>query len=70
MSHTEVDEKLSSLENRYSDSINRALARNDHIRAARLGLSYDVKARRLEALRSTDLSPLRRVVLTTLAKIA
>ena len=70
MSHTEVDEKLSSLEYRYSDSINRALAKNDHATAARLGSIYDVKTRRLEALRDFELNPLRRVVLTTLAKIA
>lgn len=70
MSHADVDEKLSSLKYRYSDSINRALAKNDHATAARLGSSFEVKSRRLETLRDADLNPLRRVVLTTLAKIA
>jgi hypothetical protein len=65
-----MDEKLSSLQYRYSESIDRALAKNDHAAAARLGSSYDAKTRRLEALRDADLTPLRRVVLTTLAKIA
>lgn len=70
MSHAEVDEKLSSLDHRYSDSINRALAKNDHAAAARLSSSYDAKTRRLEALRDSDLGHVRRAVLTTLAKIA
>ena len=70
MSHTDVDEKLSSLKNRYNDSINRALAKHDHAQAARLGSSYDTKMRRLKTLRDSDLDPLRRLVLTTLTKIA
>lgn len=70
MSHSAMDEKLSSLQYRYSESIDRALARNDHAAAARLSSSYDTKTRRLEALRNSGLGPVRRVVLTTLAKIA
>lgn len=70
MSPTAVDEKLTSLENHYTDSISRALVKDDHTTAARLSASYDVKVRRLQALRDPYLNPLRRVALRTLTTIA
>ena len=69
MSPAVVDEKLSSLENRYTESIHRALVNKDHATATRLGASYDTKARRLRALRDPHLNPLRRVALRALTKI-
>jgi hypothetical protein len=70
MSPTAVDAKLTSLENRYTDPIRCALMKDDDVTAARLGASYDAKARRLQALRDPHLNPLRRVALRTLSKIA
>jgi hypothetical protein len=71
MSHTAMDEKLSLLEYRYSESINRAIARNDHAAAERLAASYDEKARRIVALRDdSTLSPLRRLALRALSRVA
>lgn len=69
MSHTGINEKLSSLEHRYSESIHCALSMNDHAAAQRLGSSYDAKARRLRMLRDARLSPLRRVALQTLIRL-
>lgn len=64
-----INEKLSSLEHRYSESIHCALTMNDHAAAERLGSSYDVKARRLRMLRDDRLSPLRRVALRTMTRL-
>ncbi|KRE98049.1 hypothetical protein ASG88_17915 [Nocardioides sp. Soil777] len=69
MSPTVVDQKLSSLEHRYAESIHRALAQEDHATAARLGASYDAKARRLQELRDPGLNPLRRMALQTMTRI-
>jgi hypothetical protein len=71
MSHTAMDEKLSSLEYRYSESIDRAITRNDHAAAERLAAAYDEKARRIVALRDdSTLSPLRRLALRALSRVA
>lgn len=71
MFHTAMDEKLSSLEYRYSESIDRAITRNDHAAAERLAASYEEKARRIFALRDeTTLSPLRRLALRTLSRVS
>lgn len=68
---TAMDEKLSSLERRHSESIDRAISRGDHAAAEHLAASYDEKARRIIALRDdSSLSPAHRLALRALCKVA
>lgn len=69
MSHTAVNEKLSSLEQQYTESIRRALDDDDHDTVIRLTASYDAKARRLNELKDPHLTPVRRMALRALALV-
>lgn len=69
MSHTAVNEKLSSLEYRYTESIRRALEDDDHDTVIRLAASYDAKARRLNELKDPHVTPMRRAAIRALALI-
>jgi hypothetical protein len=69
MSHTAVDEKLSSLEHHYTESFRRAIEDDDHETVARLAASYDAKTRRLNELKNPHTTPLRRATIRAMALI-
>lgn len=70
MSHTAVDEQLSSLDYHYTESFRRAIEDDDHEKVARLAASYDAKARRLNELKDPHINPLRRVAIRALVAIS